>query len=96
MAIEVEKIMTLNHDGKKGVNILTSRYNAMKHAIITVLNQNGDTLLTNLSVLVEKQLNGTFDGKVGWYMMAVKLDLEVREIIERVPKKSPQTLRLVK
>ena len=36
-----------------------------------------------------------FDGKTGWYLMAVKLDLEVRNIIQKVPKKTPQTLTLV-
>ena len=33
--------------------------------------------------------------QAGWYLTTVKLDLEARNIIERIPNKSPQQLRLV-
>ena len=49
--------------------------------------------LTDLAV---KELSESFDGKVVWYMVTVKLDLEARKLIERVPKTSPHKLRLVK
>lgn len=32
-------------------------------------------------------------GKAGWWVMAVKLDLEARGLIERVPKSKPQHVR---
>ena len=41
-----------------------------------------------------KELSETFDGKVPWYIVSVKLDLEARGIIERVPKTSPHQIRL--
>ncbi len=91
---EEEKIVTLNLDGKKGVNILKSRYVMMKDAILETLRSNGQTTLTELSSLVESDLGKKFDGKIGWYLMAVKLDLEARGTIVRVPNRTPQTLTL--
>ena len=41
-----------------------------------------------------KELSDSFDGKVIWYMVTVKLDLEAREIIERVPKTSPHKIKI--
>ena len=35
-----------------------------------------------------------FDGKPIWYIVTVKLDLEARGVIERVPKTSPHKLRM--
>ncbi|MBW3603547.1 MAG: hypothetical protein KY460_01340 [Actinobacteria bacterium] len=34
------------------------------------------------------------EASVGWYTTAVKLDLEAREVISRVPGSSPQLLEL--
>lgn len=89
-----EKIMTLNLDGKKGVNILKSRYDMMSNAIIAVLKSQKQATLVELGKLVEANLHNKFDGKTGWYLMAVKLDLEARGTIARVPGKVPQTLAL--
>ena len=44
------------------------------------------------SSLVEK-LQNKFDGKIVWYMVSVKLDLEARHIIERIPKTTPHKLK---
>lgn len=77
--------------GKKGVNTLESRYEMMKEAIITKEKQ---ITLVDLGNRVEAELAGKFDGKIGWHMMAVKLDLEVRGIIAKVPGETPQTLMI--
>ena len=93
---EEVKILTLNLDGKKGVNILKSRYDMMKISIINALKVHKELTLSELNSIVEEDLKEKFDGKIGWYLMAIKLDLEVREIIARVPNKSPQTLGLIR
>jgi hypothetical protein len=89
-----EKILTLNLNGKKGVNILKSRYDVIKEAVISIITREKQITLVDLIKQVEAELSGTFDGKIGWYMVAVKLDLEARGVIAKVPGKTPQTLRI--
>lgn len=94
MADKNEKIMTLNLGDKKGVNIDKSKYDTVKNSIISILGSKGQVTLSELGALVESDLANKFDGRVSWYLMAVKLDLEARGTIVRVPKIVPQTLTL--
>lgn len=89
-----KKILTLHPQGKSGVNISLEKYEQIKVFILETLAAKPDLLLDDLFDLAEQELSQTFDGKIGWYVMSVKLDLEARGIIERVPKASPQRLRL--
>ena len=89
-----KRILTLHPQGKRGVNITRQKYNAMRAAIIDTLAA-GDMTHTDLVSGVEQRLAGGFDGSIKWYLETVKLDLEAREIIQRVPKTRPQLLRLI-
>jgi hypothetical protein len=91
-----EKILTLNLDGKKGVNIDKTKYDQVRNAILETLKSQETITMADLSEAVKQKLEGNFDGKVGWYFMAVKLDLEGRGEVERVAKVIPQTLRIKK
>lgn len=91
-----EKIMTLHPDGKRGVNILKRRYDVIKNFILKTLKSRKEISFEELTDKAVISLAKTFDGKVVWYMVTVKLDLEARKIIERVPKTSPHKLRLIK
>ncbi|MCB0643410.1 MAG: hypothetical protein KDC44_17290 [Phaeodactylibacter sp.] len=90
-----ERILTLHPQGKKGVNILLRRYELIKDYILETLAEKGAMTFEALSDQAVEALSSTFDGKVLWYIVSVKLDLEARNIIERVPKTSPHQLRLV-
>jgi len=73
--------MTLHAEpGKKGTNLDKAKYDQMAQAITDVLAIKSMTT-TELLLTLEKRLK-KFDGKIGWYMMAVKLDLEARSVIE--------------
>jgi hypothetical protein len=89
-----EKILTLHPQGKKGVNILKRRYDQICKFILDKLEKRGDITFQELTDLAVKELSDSFDGKVIWYMVTVKLDLEAREIIERVPKTSPHKIKI--
>jgi len=91
-----ERIMTLHPQGKKGVHILTRRYDLIKDYILKQVKKEGDISYEELSDRAVADLSETFDGKVVWYIVSVKLDLEARKIIERIPKTSPHRIRLVK
>ncbi|GAA4275130.1 hypothetical protein U6A24_17325 [Aquimarina gracilis] len=92
--IDDDKIMTLHPQGKTGVNILKRRYNIIKDFILKTIKEHTQISYEKLSDMAIEELSTSFDGKVVWYIVTVKLDLEAREIIERVPKTSPHELRL--
>jgi len=89
-----DRILTLHPQGKKGVNILKRRYNVIKEFIIDTIKNHREITYEDLSDLAIEKLTNTFDGKVVWYVVSVKLDLEARDIIERIPKTSPHKLRM--
>ncbi len=86
--------MTMHPQGKQGVNILKRRYDTIKKFIIRTIDEQGEISYEALNDMAIKNLTDTFDGKVTWYIVTVKLDLEARQIIERIPKTSPHKLRL--
>lgn len=90
-----ERIMTLHPDGKQGVNIDRAKYEAVRQAILDSLAEQGELPFGQLDAAVAARLSEPFDGSVGWYTTTVKLDLEARGEIERVPGRSPQVVRLV-
>ena len=91
-----EKIMTRHPDpGKSGVNISKQKYDVVRAAIVHAISARGEITFKELTQDVQARLEGTFDGSISWYVTTVKLDLEARGLIERVPKSRPQRLRLV-
>lgn len=90
-----DKILTLHPAGKQGVNIDREKYEQMRDEILAALKAEPEQTFSGLNEVVGARLDGRFDGSIGWYYTTVKLDLEARGIIERVPKSSPQRLRLV-
>ncbi|MCA9937202.1 MAG: hypothetical protein KC418_01060 [Anaerolineales bacterium] len=90
-----DRIMTLHPDGKKGVRIEAMKYEEIKQAILACLRER-ETLFRDLPAFVAAHLTAPFDGSIGWYTTTVKLDLEARGLIERVPGHSPQKLRLAR
>ena len=94
--IDDNKILTYHPQGKKGTNILKRRYKVIKDFIIKTIKEHGEITYEDLNDIANEKLTATFDGKVTWYIVTVKLDLEARMIIERIPKTSPHILRMKK
>ncbi len=90
-----EKIITLHPQGKKGVNINKEKYDLIKQSIVNTLREQGVMTFYGLHDAVSQELTGRFEGSIGWYYVTVKLDLEARKIIERIPKSKPQQIRLI-
>lgn len=75
------KIMTLTPDPiKKGVNIDMEKYDFMRSTILEVLDEKGPLSSGNLVEAVCDHINakGGVPYSIGWYTMAVRLDLEAR------------------
>lgn len=81
-----ERILTLHPSGKTGVNIQRHKYEQVKKSIISKLKNRTMLSFDELTDLVEDDLKKSgFEGKPLWYIVTVKLDLEARKIIMRVP-----------
>ncbi len=89
-----EMIRTLHPEKKQGVNISREKYETIREAILSALHKQNEISFMNLARAVEKQVNGNFEGSVTWYVTTVKLDLEARGLIKRVPNSRPQLVRL--
>lgn len=89
-----EKIMTLHPAGKAGVNIDKRKYDTVRTAILRSLRHHGVMTFDELVEDVRSKLEGTFAGSISWYVTTVKLDLEARGEVARVPKSRPQRLEL--
>ena len=97
MRSQDEKIQLLHPDpDKEAPRIDVWKYELVKSAILEIVPQNdegvpfktlSDRLAEQLSAEELKDL-----GSVGWYTTTVKLDLEARGLVERVPDSKPQFL----
>lgn len=74
------------------------KYDCVRRAILNILDESedGQVLFKDLAahvgeVLTSNQLAKL--GSLGWHVTTVKLNMEVEGELERVPRKSPQTLR---
>ncbi|MCI0555628.1 MAG: hypothetical protein L0287_32180 [Anaerolineae bacterium] len=91
-----DMVKTLHPEKKQGVNISREKYDIIRKAIMSELHTNKEMTFMKLSRAVEKEVRGKFDGSVMWYVTTVKLDLEARGEIKRVPNSRPQLVRLVR
>lgn len=91
-----DTIRTLHPDRKQGVNISREKYEIIHQAITSTLSQHREMPFMKLARAVEKSLRGKFDGSVTWYVTTVKLDMEARGEVKRVPNSRPQMVRLVR
>jgi hypothetical protein len=89
------KILTRHPDpGKSGVNISKQKYDQIRDAILEELGAGDEVTFQGLTQAVGQKLRGRFEGSIPWYVTTVKLDLEARGLIQRIPDSSPQRLRL--
>jgi hypothetical protein len=93
--MDEEKILTLHPaEGKQGVNISRSKYEMIRQAIMDAIRSQGTISFQGLVSLVEYNLRSRFEGSIPWYVTTVKLDLEARGMIERIPGPGEQKLTL--
>ena len=94
MAAE-EFFLTIHPEPRKqGVLIEKTKYEMVRSAILENLRVHGTLSFTRLGNLLEEQFLKSFDGSVMWYYTTVKLDLEARGVIRRVPNTEPQLIEI--
>lgn len=90
-----ERILAQHPDpAKKGVRISKAKYDVVRAAILDSLAAAGPLTFSDLNQAVAGRLAGGFDGSVSWYVTTVKLDLEARGEIERLPGSGPQQVNV--
>ena len=89
-----DQIRTLHPEKKQGVNISKEKYEIIRKAILSTLHAQKEMTFMRLTHAVEKEVDGQFDGSVSWYVTTVKLDLEARGEVKRVPHSRPQLVKL--
>jgi hypothetical protein len=82
--------------GKQPTRILRWKYDAVRRAILKAVPKKGEGLLfKTLPAEVTRHLTAEEKdnlGSIGWYTTTVKLDLEVKGELKRVPGATPQRL----
>jgi hypothetical protein len=51
---------------------------------------------SNIAQAAKDGLVNSFQGSIEWYVEVVKLDLEARKLIERIPNTKPQLYKLIR
>lgn len=93
--MDEEKILTLHpEESKQGVNISRTKYEMIRQAILDAVRSQGTITYQGLVSLVEYNLRNRFEGSIPWYVTTVKLDLEARGEIERIPGSKEQTFKI--
>ncbi len=88
-------VETIHPEPKKpGARMEKSKYDLMRNAILEKLQVHGSLTFEKLGNMLEEQLLKKFDGPVIWYYTTVKLDLEARGVIRRVPNSEPPRIEL--
>lgn len=93
LLMKPDRILTLHPQMKQGVNLDRSKYQQIRRAILDTIATYKTVTLKELTRSVTERLKNSFEGKIPWYVVTVKLDLEARRIIERVPRTRPHQIR---
>jgi len=101
MAKKEPTILTKNVTrNANGTRVNKAKYEAFRTAILAVVPKNETGILfKDMPKLVAKKIPKEMlpaKGSASWYTTVVKLDLEARKLIERVPGETPQRIRRLK
>ncbi|QOI96491.1 MAG: hypothetical protein HRU69_02875 [Flammeovirgaceae bacterium] len=94
-----EKIQLKHPQGKKAVSINKDKYDLLSTETIQYLAEKKDGSFLEMKKSIAQSFKDKkiiFNGSLNWYLEWVKLDLEARQIISRVPKTLPQKYKLTK
>lgn len=94
-----DRVQLKHPQGKKAVSISKEKYNLLRPAVLKCLRTKREATQGELLSAIGKDFKTrgqTFEGSLAWYLEWVKLDLEARKLIRRVPNTSPQLYMIVR
>ncbi len=92
------KIQLKHPAGKKAVSMDKSKYDSLKKVLLNRLKTKGESTHAEILQSITENFKKNkikFAGSIEWHMEWVKLDLEARKVIRRVPNTSPQEYVIV-
>lgn len=92
----MQEVIFTMHPREHGVNILKHRYSLIKKFILTILEEEGPSSYKYLNYRISDKLFGLFEGEVSRYVDLIRIDLEERRIIERVPNSRIHKIRIIR
>ena len=93
-----DRVQLKHPRGKKPVTMSKEKYDLLRPAVLNYLRTREKATLGEISGAIEKHLKvkkKKFPGSLAWHLEWVKLDLEARKLIRRVPDTSPQEYMLL-
>ncbi len=93
-----DKVQLKHPRGKTPVKMSKEKYNLLKPAVLKYLRAKKKATFGELSGAIAKEFKAkgqAFEGSLPWHLEWVKLDLEARKVIRRVPGSTPQQYVLV-
>ena len=94
-----QKVRLKHPQGKKPISMSKEKYDLLKPVVLKYLRAKGKATFSEISSAVRKEFktSGTkFQGSLPWHLEWVKLDLEARKVIKRVPDTSPQEYMIIR
>ena len=94
-----QKVHLKHPQGEKPISMNRDKYDLLKPAVLKYLRAKGKATFTELSAAIAKDFRANrtqFKGSLPWHLEWVKLDLEARKMIKRVPNTTPQEYVIVR
>ncbi len=90
---KVERFQTIHPRGLQSPNIERAKYDYMRAAILELLGEQDKIPFKDAMEIIYERHKDTFDGAIPWYYTTVKLDMEARGELIRIPGKGKQMIR---
>jgi hypothetical protein len=89
------KYLPQHPEGKRTLRVDGDKYQTIYQAFREIVTDSEqEYVLEDVTEAIESTLGKTFDGSIQWHVNVVKVDLEARGLIERIPNEQPQKIRL--
>ncbi len=94
-----QRVQLRHPGGKKPVTMEKGKYDLLKRSFLKQMRVKRTATFGEIAKAVSADLKSTgkkFQGSLPWHLEWVKLDLEARKMIRRIPETSPQEYKLVR
>jgi hypothetical protein len=81
---------------KQDTNIARDKYDVIRQSILASIHEHGAIAFQDLGRDVRNRVQDRFENSITWYVTTVKLDLEARALIRRIPRSRPPRIHLAK